>query len=182
MNYRPTMQVMPKVTLVPPESNMAEALYQTIKENFSHLEPFLEFITEDVTVQDESAYLTMMIQQHANNTGRLFLIYYEDDLIGTIDLHKIDTKNRKAEIGYWIAEDYTGKQITTTCVKYMCHYAFETLSLNKLTILADVRNIPSNKVAEKVGFSFVATDYQDVFDGEVFRDMNRYILLKEHFH
>lgn len=61
-------------------------------------------------------------------------------------------------------------------------YAFETLSLNKLTILADVRNIPSNKVAEKVGFSFVATDYQDVFDGEIFRDMNRYILLKEQFH
>ena len=40
MNYRPSMQVMPKVTLVPPESNMAEALYQTIKENFSHLDHF----------------------------------------------------------------------------------------------------------------------------------------------
>ena len=63
MEFKPAMNVMPKVSLVPPELNMAEPLYQTIKDNFIHLAPFLDFITEDVTVEDERAYLKMMIQQ-----------------------------------------------------------------------------------------------------------------------
>lgn len=181
MNYRPAMNVMPNVSLIPPELNMAETLYNLIKSNFLHLSPFLDFIKEDVTVEDEKAYLKMMIQQHAENKARLFMIYYEETMIGTIDLHHIDQANYKAEVGYWIAEGYTGKQIVTKCVKQLCHYAFETLSLNKLTIMADVNNIASCKVAEKAGFKFVATDYEDVFNGERFRDMNRYVLLKRDF-
>ena len=47
--------------------------------------------------------------------------------------------------------------------------------------MADVNNIASCKVAEKAGFKFVATDYEDVFNGESFRDMNRYVLLKRDF-
>ncbi|PHK49690.1 GNAT family N-acetyltransferase [Staphylococcus edaphicus] len=181
MNYRPAIQVMPKVALLPPELNMAEPLYQLIKDNFLHLSPFLDFIKEDMTIEDEQAYLKMMIQHHAEDRARLFMIYYEQILIGTIDLHKIDQTNRKAEVGYWIAKGYTGKQIVTKCVEHLCHYAFEILSLNKLTILADVDNIASNKVAEKAGFTFIATDYEDMFNGEQYRDMNRYALLKKDF-
>jgi len=181
MNYRPAIKVMPNVTLVPPELDMAEPLLETIKGNLSHLAPFLDFIKEDVTVEDEQSYLKMMIQQHADNKARLFLIYYNETLIGTIDLHNIQATHQKAEVGYWIAEGYTGKQIVTNCVNYLCHYAFEILALNKLTIMADKRNIASNKVAEKVGFTFVATDVEDVFDGEHFRDMNRYVLFRKDF-
>ena len=36
----------------------------------------------------------MMIQHQAESKGQLFLIYYEDKLIGTIDLHKIDLKQQ----------------------------------------------------------------------------------------
>lgn len=181
MKYKPTMNVMPKVSLVPPELNMAEPLYRTIKNNFTHLAAFLDFITDDVTIEDEHAYLKMMIQQHADNKARLFLIYYETSLIGTVDLHKIDNNNHKAEVGYWIAEGYTGKNIVTNCVNHLCHFAFETLALNKLIIKADVRNRASNKVAEKAGFTFLATDVEDIFDGENYRDMNRYVLLKKQF-
>lgn len=181
MKYKPTMNVMSKVSLVPPELNMAESLYRTIKNHFKHLSPFLDFITDDVTIEDERAYLKMMIQQHADNKARLFLIYYETTLIGTVDLHKIEDNNNKAEVGYWIAEGYTGKNIVTNCVNHLCHFAFETLSLNKLIIKADVRNIASNKVAEKTGFTFLATDVEDIFDGENYRDMNRYVLLKKQF-
>ncbi|RIO57069.1 N-acetyltransferase, partial [Mammaliicoccus sciuri] len=63
MKDQPTMKVMPKVSLVPPELSMAEPLYSTIKNNFTHVAPFLDFITDDVTVEDERAYLKMMIQQ-----------------------------------------------------------------------------------------------------------------------
>lgn len=44
-----------------------------------------------------------------------------------------------------------------------------------------MRNIASNKVAENAGFHFVATDVQDMNDGENFQDMNRYVLLRDHY-
>ena len=47
----------------------------------------------------------MMLNHQAQNKGRLYLIYFEDELIGTIDLHKIQMQHKKAEIGYWIAEN-----------------------------------------------------------------------------
>lgn len=181
MHYRPSITILPKITLVPPDLQMAKALFQTIQENFSHLSRFLDFITEDMTVDEEKSYLKMMIQHQAEQKGQLFLIYYEDTLIGTIDLHKIDTKNSKAEVGYWIAKGYTGKRITTASVKFICGYAFHHLGLNKLTIVADVRNLASNKVARNAGFHFVATDVQDIYDGKHYRDMNRYRLLKDDF-
>ncbi|MGO3048769.1 GNAT family N-acetyltransferase [Staphylococcus casei] len=181
MKYHLSIEVMPQVKLVQPELYMAEELYYTIKENFSHLAQFLDFLKEDMTIADESAYLKMMLQQQVENKGRLFLIYHNDKLIGTVDLHKIDNQNKKAEIGYWIAKGYTGKSIITTCVNYICEFSFEVIGLNKLIIMADVRNKASKKVAEKVGFSFVATDLEDVFDGESYRDMNRYILLRKDY-
>lgn len=181
MQYRPFIEILPKITLRPPDLKMAEALFETIQENFAHLSRFLDFITEDLTVDAEKSYLKMMIQHQAESKGQLFLIYYEDKLIGTIDLHKIDLKNSKAEIGYWLAKGYTGKRIATESVAFICGYAFKILGLNKLTIIADVRNIASNKVAENAGFHFVATDVQDMNDGENFQDMNRYILLRDHY-
>lgn len=181
MQYRPFIEILPNVSLRPPDLKMAESLFETIQENFTHLSRFLDFITEDLTVDAEKSYLKMMIQHQAESKGQLFLIYYEDELIGTIDLHKIDLKNKKAEIGYWMAKGYTGKRIATESVVFICHYAFEILELNKLTIIVDVRNIASNKVAKNAGFHFVATDIQDMYDGENYQDMNRYILLKNHF-
>ena len=94
MQYRPFIEILPKVTLRPPDLKMAEALFETIQENFAHLSRFLDFITEDLTVDAEKSYIKMMIQHQAESKGQLFLIYYEDKLIGTIDLHKIDLKQQ----------------------------------------------------------------------------------------
>lgn len=40
MQYRPFIEILPKVTLRPPDLKMAEALFETIQENFAHLSRF----------------------------------------------------------------------------------------------------------------------------------------------
>ncbi|RIP37200.1 N-acetyltransferase [Staphylococcus gallinarum] len=181
MEYQLAIKVTSQIRLVQPELYLAEALYDKIKSNYQYLAIFLDFIQEDMTVEDERQYLSMMLEHQAQNKGRLYLIYYADELIGTIDLHNIKMQHKKAEIGYWIDESYSGRQITTQCVNHLCYLAFEKFGLNKLTIKADTRNLPSNKVAEKTGFSFVGTELEDMFDGESYRDMNYYSLLKRDY-
>ena len=96
-------------------------------------------------------------------------------------MHFIHPTIKKADIGYWIHSDYARKGVTSLAVRGVCRYAFDVLQLNKLTILADVRNIGSNKVAQKSSFNFLCTRPQDVFIYGAYQDYNEYYLLKEQF-
>lgn len=169
------------IKLVQPELVMAEQLFQVIDENRMYLSKYLPFIDDTNTVQDETEYIKIMLAQHARGTARLFFIFSDDDLIGTIDLHEINQTHKKASIGYWLAQDYTGRGITTCCVQTLCDFAFNTLDLNKLMIHANVKNQPSIRVAERCGFTYAGTDKEDLFERGKFEDFVRYALLKREF-
>ncbi|WP_348534622.1 GNAT family N-acetyltransferase [Leuconostoc litchii] len=117
----------------------------------------------------------------AQETDSLFSIVKNEQIVGVIDLHFIDMKNKKAEIGYWLHSKYQHQGIMTKAVRKVCEYAFDNLGLNKLSIFADVKNIGSNLVAKHAEFSFVTIHKEYYFHGEQFCDMNEYSLLKRHF-
>lgn len=169
------------IKLVQPELIMAEQLFQVIDENRTYLSKYLPFIDDTHTVQDESEYIKLMLAQHARGTARLFFIYSDDELIGTIDLHEINQTHKKASIGYWLAQNYTNQGITTRCVQTLCDFAFNTLDLNKLMIHANVKNQPSIRVAERCGFTYVGIDKDDLYERGQFEDFVRYALLKREF-
>lgn len=49
--------------------------------------------------------------------AQLFAIMHKNQAIGMISLSHIDLKNKKANIGYWLASKYWGKGITTEAFK-----------------------------------------------------------------
>lgn len=164
--------------IIIPEFSMAEAVYDLIDSDRINIGKYLDFIPKVVNVDSEKDYFRMKLAGQAKGTDRLFFISYDNKIVGCIDLHKISSKNKSAEIGYWMHHDYTGKNIMTRVVKKLSGYCFNTLKLNKLTIYADVKNIASNKVAKKAGFKFSGTKLEDVVIYDQFRDMNEYYLLK----
>ena len=74
IEYQLAINVTPQIKLVQPELYMAEALYNTIKSNYQHLVTFLDFIQEDMTLEDEQQYLTMMLNHQAQNKAFLCCI------------------------------------------------------------------------------------------------------------
>lgn len=169
------------IELVQPEACHAEDLFHLLDRNRDYLRAFLSFIDDNTRVEHEEQYIKMMLERQAEKTGRLFLIFIDGQLQGTIDLHNIDNEHKKAEIGYWLAEEIGGRGITTKAVKSICKFAFDVLDLNKLVIIADVDNAASNKVALKSGFEFVSTDKEEIMHYGELRDMNRYALLRKDF-
>lgn len=168
-------------SLVAAEITMAEDIFKLVDSNREHLRTFLDFVDASVDVTLQENYIKMKLQGSANGTDKLFFIASGDQLIGTIDLHAIHPTVKKAEIGYWVHTDYTKKGVTSKAVRALCQYAFDVLNLNKLTIMADVRNIGSNKVAQSCGFTFLGTHPQDALIYDEYQDMNEYYLLKESF-
>lgn len=51
-------------------------------------------------------------------------------MVGRIGIYRIDSKNKIAELGYWIAEDFAGKGIITKSCAALTSYCFKNLSFN----------------------------------------------------
>ena len=72
-------------------------------------------------------------------------------LIGVAGLKNIDTKNMKAEIGFWCGREYWGHGYTKEGVRLMLHVAFEVLALHRVWATAFTTNERSIKLMEGAG-------------------------------
>lgn len=175
------LQLDNEITLVQPELYLAKDLFHLLDDNRQHIAEFLDFTDAVNDVKDEEIFIKRMIEEQAAGEGRLFLIYYKSQLAGTIDYHAVSKAHRKAEIGYWLTKELNGHGIMTRCVKGLCDFGFNTMELNKLTIIAQVENVGSNKVAQKAGFKLVALEEQEIYRNDEFVDINKYALLKRDY-
>lgn len=64
--------------------------------------------------------------------------------------HSVDSCER--EVGYWIGHPYWGKGLTTEALKCLIGYCRDILMLASVLITTDVKNVASQRVAEKCGF------------------------------
>ena len=80
-------------------------------------------------------------------------IAVSDQAVGSIGvmLHA-DVERVSAELGYWLAEPFWGRGITTAAVRAMTGYAFETFRLTRIYAVPFASNTASGRVLEKAGF------------------------------
>ncbi len=95
-------------------------------------------------------------------------------LIGYCGLFDIDFQNRKAEIGYGLLKPYWGKQIASEVVKNLTSYGFCELNLHRIFAKIDPKNIASQKVVEKIGFTKEGILKDDAFERNQYFDMTVY--------
>lgn len=77
-----------------------------------------------------------------------------DELIGDCGLVRQTVDGRtEIEIGYHIHKKYWSRGFATEAAKACKAYGFHQLHFNKLICLIDPKNIPSIRVAEKIGFT-----------------------------
>ncbi|MDT2815312.1 hypothetical protein P7H75_10655 [Vagococcus carniphilus] len=99
------LPVTEEISFVQPTLEQAEAIFNAIDNDRKHLGEFLDFIDTTKSIADEVAFLKMKITGEANGTDRLFLIYYQDQLAGSIDLHFIDQKIKKQKLATGFIQD-----------------------------------------------------------------------------
>ncbi|BBH23265.1 N-acetyltransferase [Paenibacillus baekrokdamisoli] len=71
---------------------------------------------------------------------------------GTGILDKVSPPNR--EIFYGISTDHRNKGYSTQAAKGLIKYLFDNTNVEELIAIAQLRNLPSNKVIQKCGFEF----------------------------
>lgn len=100
-----------------------------------------------------------------------------NEIIGTVTL-RIDKKNNKGELGYWIGTDYWGNGFATEFVSKMIEFGFNELNVNKICASVLSKNKASKKVLEKSGLLKEGTLKQNRFLLNKYEDVDLYGLLK----
>ena len=74
------------------------------------------------------------------------------ELLGAVNL--VDYPDREAaEIGYWVKREARGRGVATSALRLVMRYAFEQVGVERLEIMTETPNLPSQRLAEELGFT-----------------------------
>ena len=138
--------------LTPLQHEDAAELFALTEANRERLRQWLPWLDRTKTVEDTRGFITMCLQQSADNKGMQCLIRLNGKIAGIAGFHVIDWNSRSVSIGYWIDEKAEGKGLITTAVKALVGYAFTGLELNRVEIRCATGNIKSQRIPERLGF------------------------------
>lgn len=116
-----------------------------------------------ISVDEEQKWFESTVHP---SDGRSFAIVTVDgDVhIGNCGFHRLDWKNRKAEIGIMIGEKtYWGKGYGTDALRVLLRVGFDELNLNRLSLHVYAFNIRAIAAYEKVGFRHEGTYRESIF-------------------
>jgi ribosomal-protein-serine acetyltransferase len=129
------------------ESDAAE-LYELVERNRARLAQWMAWAAEQTPDQT----LRFIHSQIAQNDGLTAALVADDRIVGVVGFHGIDWPNRSASIGYWLSEDEQGRGTMTEAVRALVEHAFTHWRLNRVEIRADIENLRSRAVPERLGF------------------------------
>jgi [ribosomal protein S5]-alanine N-acetyltransferase len=135
--------------------NDAQAISDLMNYNISK---YLYEVPEPYLVQDALNFIRKAHNDFESLRALHFAIEYKGMpeprnnnypvLVGSIGLKNIDLINKKADLGYWIGEEYWGRGIATECVRLIIDYAFSSSDLGLGEVIACV--FPENKASSRV--------------------------------
>lgn len=74
-------------------------------------------------------------------------------VLGAIGLGTVSMTQLSAAVGYWLAPEARGHGYMTTALRLLASWAFAELELARIALLTDPENEPSQRVAERCGFT-----------------------------
>ncbi|HEY0321114.1 MAG TPA: GNAT family protein [Pyrinomonadaceae bacterium] len=135
------------------EARHAEEFLRFVDENRAFLGRWLRWGDEIKTVEEAEAFLRRGVTRYVEDSLPWVGIWLEGKMVGGVLFFPIEARIMATEVGYWLGEDATGRGLVTRAVTAMLDYAFGTLRLHRIALLAEVGNEKSIAVARRLGFT-----------------------------
>lgn len=107
------------------------------------------------TTEEALEHIATIDARIDSNEGINWAITLKGDskLIGIIGHYRIKPEHYRAEIGYMLLPEYSGKGIISEAVEEAIRYGFEVMQLHSIEAVIDPDNIGSARVLEKLQFA-----------------------------
>jgi ribosomal-protein-serine acetyltransferase len=159
------------------EERHAPEIFAVVDRERQYLREWLPWV--DLTTDSDytANFIRNSLEQFARGEGLAAGVWVDDEYAGSIGTHKIDSLNRKVEIGYWIASEYQGRGIMTAACRALIHHCFGEWSLNRVEIHCATGNEKSCAIPKRLGFRFEGVLRQAQLVNGAYLDINVYSML-----
>jgi len=142
--------------LRPLEESDTDELYALIDANRERLVRWMVW-AEGQTPERTLEFIRGAREQMAADDGFQAAIVGDGRIVGVVGFHGVDWANRATSLGYWLAHGEEGRGTMTQAVRALVDHAFAQWRLNRIEIRADVENVRSRALAERLGFRHEGT-------------------------
>lgn len=141
----------------------ASAFYDLIHRNTARLEDFFAgTVAKTRTPEATEHYLTEITERIASRTYFPFIVLDTDNNIaGFIDLKNIDWNIPKAELGFFMDEQYAGQGLAKQWMLAVMEHAIGEHRFAKLFLRTHASNTAARRLAESCGFEIEGTIRRD---------------------
>lgn len=171
MDYRQRI-ISPTLRLALPREEDAPALFSLVQQERTHLSRHLAWPETVRCEADTLATVRANRRAYAAGESAVYLLWQQERLSGVLSLNSIS--GSVGEIGYWLAAALTGRGVMSRAVQALMTWYLEDGRLDTFILRCGVQNRPSNRVAQRLGFSFYQRQAQAEKVGERWVDHNVY--------
>jgi ribosomal-protein-alanine N-acetyltransferase len=105
------------------------------------------------------------------------VVEYQGEFVGQINVSDITYGSlRGCHFGYWIAESASDKGVMTTAAALVTDHLLQTLQMHRIEIAVRPENIPSNRLAVRLGYRFEGIRPDFLHINHQWRDHNIYVM------
>jgi len=142
-----------KVRIRAHRADDVDVLFQAVSESVPEVSPWLPWCHEGYSREESAAWIASRPEAWQSGTEYAFAV--EDArtgaFLGGCGLNHVDPHNKCANLGYWVRTTRARQGVATAAARLLARFGFEDLGLQRIEILAAVRNRASQRVAEKLG-------------------------------
>jgi RimJ/RimL family protein N-acetyltransferase len=146
------------------EKEDTKSYFDLIDNNRPRLEDFISgIVSKTKSIHDTEVFIDEIIEKNLSETYYPYVIIdtANHELVGFFDVKNIDWNIPKAEIGYFIDKNHTGKGIAKKALNEIVSHFFSNLKFSKFLLRIHYDNKASINVAEKCGFTKEGTSRKD---------------------
>ena len=139
------------------EERHAAEMFAAIDRNREHLRQWLPWVDATRTEDDGLAFIRSSLEMFAAHQGFAMALWYRDRVAGVISTHRIDWRNGRAELGYWLARELEGRGIITDGCRLAITRLFSDMGLHRVEIRCAAGNLKSSAIPRRLGFKLEGT-------------------------
>ncbi|WJY27147.1 GNAT family N-acetyltransferase [Sporosarcina trichiuri] len=129
-----------------------------VLQSFSSLKEWMDWAQHTPSLAETEKVTRQAVADFITKKDLRFHLFDKEtgEFAGSSGLHRIDWSVPKFEVGYWLAEGFTGKGLMTEAAGRITQFAFEELGAKRVEIRCDEQNKKSRAIAERLGFELEA--------------------------
>jgi RimJ/RimL family protein N-acetyltransferase len=145
----------PRLCLRPYGDGHAAQLHAAARESVATVGRWMPWCHEGYREEDSVAWVNRSRLAWANGEEFSFAVFDRAGrYVGGAGINQIHPEHNWANLGYWVRESRQGEGLAVEATVAVARFAFESLGLTRVEIVAAEGNRPSRRVAEKAGATF----------------------------